>query len=530
MINSTFNVFILVMSIFTSSQAWAVPFRVLVTDEHGARANMPVEVHHEALGQTFSGVTNESGIYDLGNISAGMATISTTVGSRTYSSGRMQIWPTLSMTYQLELVNATDDSTTPEQWNHAILDALAVFAPPLRPLDPDPEIVPTTGPGYLGCYTDSGTRALPDYLGTSYATIESCKEAARARGHVYAGLQQGNQCYGGSNLLYTKVDDSECSVPCAGNPGQLCGGNWRNSAYATGIPRKAELLIDAGSQGLFRVMDGLPPALLHPMNPKHVATGDLDGSRQDELIVDFGSVYGVWVLWNNQRWAQLHPMTSNGIAVGDLDASGRKDLVIDFPGFGIYAYMNAASWVYEFGMSTNQKIVTVDTDGGGDEVFVSIPDRGLWRRSSSTRAWTQFHAMNPLALGSGDFDGNGRGDLVASFSGWGGYIHMNGTSWTQFHGFAPDKFTAADYDGVPGDELVMDFGREGWGIWVYSPRSGGWNQLHTMSCRHMASGDLNGDGRSELVFDFGDVWSLQGQSWNRIHAGPTEGLAVGHMN
>jgi hypothetical protein len=37
-----------------------------------------------------------------------------------------------------------------------------------------------------------------------------------------------------------------------------------------------------------------------------MATGDMDGNRKDEMIIAFGSKYGIWVGYNNIHWVKLH--------------------------------------------------------------------------------------------------------------------------------------------------------------------------------------------------------------------------------
>jgi hypothetical protein len=86
---------------------------------------------------------------------------------------------------------------------------------------------------YLGCYTDAMTRALPDELMSSGATVESCVAAASARGLKYAGLQYGGQCFAGNTLGYALAVGSECNMRCTADAAEVCGGTWRNSIYAT---------------------------------------------------------------------------------------------------------------------------------------------------------------------------------------------------------------------------------------------------------------------------------------------------------
>lgn len=98
------------------------------------------------------------------------------------------------------------------------------FVAPYTPLPPPPS-------GYLGCFTDDPNRALPVWLGP-VNDIGTCVNSARANGFAYAGLQWYGECFGGNELRYTQVGDGECNTPCAS--GQMCGGAWRNSIYATG--------------------------------------------------------------------------------------------------------------------------------------------------------------------------------------------------------------------------------------------------------------------------------------------------------
>jgi len=88
-----------------------------------------------------------------------------------------------------------------------------------------------TGLTYLGCYVDSATRALSFFAGSSSSqTVESCHSACS--GYTYFGIQNGDECYcGNSYAAYGSAGESQCSMPCAGNSNEICGGQWRNSVY-----------------------------------------------------------------------------------------------------------------------------------------------------------------------------------------------------------------------------------------------------------------------------------------------------------
>ena len=66
-------------------------------------------------------------------------------------------------------------------------------------------------------------------------TIESCVSLCRLHRKRYAALQAGFACFCGADGVaydkYGKAPDSECYVPCKGNPSQICGGLYRNNIF-----------------------------------------------------------------------------------------------------------------------------------------------------------------------------------------------------------------------------------------------------------------------------------------------------------
>ena len=78
---------------------------------------------------------------------------------------------------------------------------------------------------------------------------------------------------------------------------------------------------------------------------KHLAAGDLDGRGSDDLVIDFGPPYGLWILYNDATWAPLHPFSVDGIVTADLDGLGRDEIVVNFgPPYGLWAYSTLTGW------------------------------------------------------------------------------------------------------------------------------------------------------------------------------------------
>jgi hypothetical protein len=90
-------------------------------------------------------------------------------------------------------------------------------------------------PPYLGCYMDGQTRDLPyEAYASVYNTIQVCVEACTYHGYLYAGLQDGIQCYCG-NSYGGQGPAGNCTTACPGNPAETCGGPYANSVYRTSV-------------------------------------------------------------------------------------------------------------------------------------------------------------------------------------------------------------------------------------------------------------------------------------------------------
>jgi len=94
----------------------------------------------------------------------------------------------------------------------------------------------SSGPIYLGCYKDKGTRRLPKLLQRSNSNVGKCNAAAKKARLSYFGLQWHGECWGGSSVsqAISYGMSNGCNTKCRSNRGQTCGGGWHNSVYRTG--------------------------------------------------------------------------------------------------------------------------------------------------------------------------------------------------------------------------------------------------------------------------------------------------------
>ena len=102
---------------------------------------------------------------------------------------------------------------------------------------------------------------------------------------------------------------------------------------------------------------------------------------------------------------------------------------------------------------------------------------------------------------AGDVDGNGRGDLIVDFAGYGIWNYSNGSTWSQIQTLDAAHIAAGDIDGNKLGDLVIDFGG-GSGIWELL-NSATWVPLHPAASNSLSVSDLNGDGKADVVISFG---------------------------
>ena len=59
--------------------------------------------------------------------------------------------------------------------------------------------------------------------------------------------------------------------------------------------------------------------LLHTVSAELVASGDIGGGGEDDVIIYFGSQFGIWIRMNNSTWQQLHTVSPVAMVTGDVD-------------------------------------------------------------------------------------------------------------------------------------------------------------------------------------------------------------------
>ena len=305
--------------------------------------------------------------------------------------------------------------------------------------------------------------------------------------------------------------------------------------YYMPAPTKDEVIIDFGNPyGIWVRYNDAFWTQLHTVSPKSMITGDLDGNGKDDVIIDFGAPYGIWIRYNDLTWTQLHTVSPKSMVTGDLDGNGKDEVIIDFgEPHGIWIRYNNTSWT-QLPVVSPESMTTGDIDGNGkDDLIIDFgPEFGIWiYRDNGT--WTQLHNISPKSMVTGDIDASGKDDIIIDFgSPYGIWIRYNDSTWQQLHTISPKSMAVGDIDGNGKKDIIIDFGSE-YGIWIrYNDSS--WTQLHSVSAKSITTGDIDGNGKDDIIVDFGSQYGIwiryNNSSWTQLHSVSAKSVATGELD
>jgi hypothetical protein len=234
-------------------------------------------------------------------------------------------------------------------------------------------------------------------------------------------------------------------------------------------------------------------------------------------------------LWLNQ------PAPANGqaieVVITDFSfVDSPADVAANFgPPYGTWV-LGGATWMPVHGFSP-VAMVTGDLDGNGlDDLVADFgPGFGVWAWMNHS-AWVLIHAMSPSRMVTGDLDHNGHDDIVLVFAGFGVWRWSDG-HWFNVHGLDATQLAIGEIDGVIGSDLLIDL--PGYGLYVFANNTT-WSVLHTLHANALLTADLDGNGRDDIVIDFGPpngLWVYRNNdTWMRLHPLSPMHLAAGSID
>jgi uncharacterized protein YjdB len=249
-----------------------------------------------------------------------------------------------------------------------------------------------------------------------------------------------------------KVDFATGANPISVAIGDLDGDGKADLAVANYTSNNVSVFRNTGSSGAITAASFAAKVdFATGTNPRIVAIGDLDGDGKADLAVANQSSATVSVFRNTSSSgaitagsfaAKVDFATGNqpySVAIGDLDGDGKADLAVANNGSNnVSVFRNTSSSgaitsgsfaaKVDFTTGTNPRIVSIgDLDGDG-KADLAVANYGstsvsVFRNTSSSGAITagSFAARvdfttgtNPISVGIGDLDGDGKADLAVA--------------------------------------------------------------------------------------------------------------------
>ena len=240
---------------------------------------------------------------------------------------------------------------------------------------------------------------------------------------------------------------------------------------------------------------------LHGLSPTALASGDIDGNGQSDVIMTFPG-YGVWIWFNNATWRPLHPFDASEIVTGDLDGNGKDEIILSFAAYGLWIFYNNANWSPLHGLpSAGMATGNIDGDAGGkSDVLINFAGYGLYAYVNNS-TWTLIHPLTAKDMAIGDIDGNGIADLALGFLGKGVWIRYDSGAWSLLDPGDSAGLTFANVDGDPFQRWLILNSPDG--VWAWKDAGQGiWLRLHTQRASLLVSSDLDRDGWLDLIISF----------------------------
>jgi Tol biopolymer transport system component len=262
-----------------------------------------------------------------------------------------------------------------------------------------------------------------------------------------------------------------------------------------------DLLVDLGASGLHQRMNNATWRKVHSSSPTRIASGDLDGSLEDEAIASFAGL-GLFARYNNvDPWVKLHNTAPTRLVVGDIDGNRKDEIVIDLGAGGLWVRYNNAGPFMKVLHGASQGLAAGDFDGNGQDDLVADRGNGLWVMSNDSWYWVKVHATSPAHVATGDLDGDWRDDLIADLGSAGIWVRYNGFgSWVKVNDSASQGLATGDLDGEGKDDLLIDRGTAG--LWVRYNNAGTWVRLHSGNPTRLLATDLDANGMAEAIASF----------------------------
>jgi len=223
-------------------------------------------------------------------------------------------------------------------------------------------------------------------------------------------------------------------------------------------------------------------------------SGDIEaGDTNGDGVADFAASWanGLWV-HSTQAWEWLWFAPPKKVTMANVYGDARKEVIGTWPEGVFYFYRTGTGW--DFKQITDYPpagdISAGDINGDGWDEVVSGYSTGTWIWYPKTGGWQQITNANyvPYNLACGDRNGDGRAEVVGGYST--GVWSWDQGSWTRLTdpGFVTTgDMEMGDFDKNGRDDLVLSFSNPV-GMWIRYD-NGSWYKANDIPPYRVTAGD-----------------------------------------
>jgi PKD repeat protein len=252
---------------------------------------------------------------------------------------------------------------------------------------------------------------------------------------------------------------------------------------------------------------------------KSVAITDCSTVPAENHLIGLFPQIGIWVR-NSQtsQWLQLSKQQADVVRVGDINGNGTDDSGYLFKSINqFWLRYDNSQWEKLAAKADTMICFDVgDMNNDNHADLIGSWDIGLWWRNSVSGVWTKLSNMSPSYLTCGDFDGDGKSDLVGLFPSLNEiWLRYNNGNWVRISKQTNlQDLRSGDLDQDGNDEII---GSWDIGVWAMDPITNAWTRHHKDPAMEIAIGDIDGDNYADIV----GVWTAYPGLWMKSIATST---------
>jgi V8-like Glu-specific endopeptidase len=317
-------------------------------------------------------------------------------------------------------------------------------------------VVASTGGASPLFAATTGTRSLTDFTGDGKADIGTFTRGST--GDVFVASSDGTKFTGTSALWHDRFSVG-VEIPLSGD----FNGDGKADVATFSRGSTADVYV-ALSDGTKFDGNGVMWDDYFAANSEVPAVGDFNGDGKDDIATfTLGSTGDVYVALSDGTkfgasalWHGDFGYNAEQPYVGDFNGDGKDDIAVFTRGTTGDVYValsggtkftsSAQKWHDDFAYNTETPAIgdfngdgkddiAVFTRGTTADVYVALSDGTKF--VGSAQKWQEYFAANDEIPGTGDFDGDGKADIITYTRGTAGDVYVSKSTGTSFAASSP---------------------------------------------------------------------------------------------